>query len=599
MKGGPVRPVLVIDLLVRTALLGLVLAANAWVIDSRNGFLFDDYDWFARVKFATYDSLGGFFPAHAYNDRPAGAILIKILWSLFGLNAAPYHWVFLFIHVCNVFLVFEITARLAKEAAARAPVFAAFASGAIFGCWPRSLMAVQWGGAVFDLLGATFLLLSTLAYLQVREERRYETFRTLVAVGFFWLALRTKEMTIVLPGLLLLLEAALLVQKGGLREIGRLRQARLALWLILGTGGLYAGLLVRLVVKGMTILQESTSPYFLSYRPDVLFVNLFKYVLLYFDLSRNQFVFMGMGMIQWAVLALVAVALAASWVFSFRKRNVLPVVLEAGFLLTLGPVLPMKNMQHVLYLYIPSILLAVLLGSTLAVLRGRVEKRWGGMLLGGILGGLLLGATRLPPVQIYRNWWLSLSAKDKVGIDSLKKIARPEPGSTIFVRGAETPYNVFNPNGPGNINKVVFSDQTLKTRFDTPGPDEAGAYLVLDLDAESGEVKEIERGMGQPLPEAERPRMEALEVGPSSTERGVGFNRQPNGLSAIWVRCRHARRRAQLFWEETPLATTYESGDVLTAFVPEPLFEKPGRYGITIRDPETGERSSAVFFEVR
>ncbi|HVT45803.1 MAG TPA: glycosyltransferase [Thermoanaerobaculia bacterium] len=73
------------------------------------------------------------------------------------------------------------------------------------------------------------------------------------------------------------------------------------------------------------------------------------------------------------------------------------------------------------------------------------------------------------------------------------------------------------------------------------------------------------------------------ELHPAVTRPGEGFNRQPDGTSALAVRCDGARPGAVVFFAGKPLETTYGGSSLLTAAVPEELYRDEGFREVFIR----------------
>jgi glycosyltransferase involved in cell wall biosynthesis len=76
----------------------------------------------------------------------------------------------------------------------------------------------------------------------------------------------------------------------------------------------------------------------------------------------------------------------------------------------------------------------------------------------------------------------------------------------------------------------------------------------------------------------------ALEsILPSWTPIGRPFNRQPDGQSAITLRCRKATADTVAVFGDRFLDTTVESPELVTAIVPAELYEGPGDYTVYLR----------------
>jgi hypothetical protein len=88
------------------------------------------------------------------------------------------------------------------------------------------------------------------------------------------------------------------------------------------------------------------------------------------------------------------------------------------------------------------------------------------------------------------------------------------------------------------------------------------------------------------------------DYGPRSTKAGRGFNIQPSGLSALWLRTRYATSATVVVFNGHALETTVGSEGFLAAVVPDNLFYKPGEYRIHLLDKAWGNKSNSVVFKV-
>ena len=123
-------------------------------------------------------------PAHF---RPVGAFYYRILGGTWGLNYPPYVAVLQIIHLCNVVLLFLVIRRL------KLPLLGCMAGALIF-LFHVATVDVYWKPMyVFDLLCGTFCLLTFLLYMRGNW---------ILAVFAFWLAIKSKEVVVLLPVLL-------------------------------------------------------------------------------------------------------------------------------------------------------------------------------------------------------------------------------------------------------------------------------------------------------------------------------------------------------------------------------------------------------------
>jgi hypothetical protein len=95
-----------------------------------------------------------------------------------------------------------------------------------------------------------------------------------------------------------------------------------------------------------------------------------------------------------------------------------------------------------------------------------------------------------------------------------------------------------------------------------------------------------------------RARIETVEAyGPTGTQAGEAFNRQPDGSSALWLRLPGLRPTASLRFDGRPLASAI-AGDGISAVVPPELFATPGRHWLQVVDEAFNMRTTPVPFDV-
>jgi tetratricopeptide (TPR) repeat protein len=129
---------------------------------------------------------------------PLAYTVLRIERSLWGLNPTGYHWVNIFLHLGNAFLVWCILARLTVPGARLA--------GAIFALHPVQVESVAWISELKNLLMGFFFLLTLLGwieYVDARNKRRQVLY--ISALALYLLALFAKSTACTLPAALLLI----------------------------------------------------------------------------------------------------------------------------------------------------------------------------------------------------------------------------------------------------------------------------------------------------------------------------------------------------------------------------------------------------------
>jgi tetratricopeptide (TPR) repeat protein len=121
----------------------------------------------------------------------------RIEHALWGLSAAGYHWVNIFLHAANAVLVWHLLRRLGIRGAW-------FAAG-LFALHPVHVESVAWVTERKNVLMGLFFLLALLCWTNFCEERSRNKWRWYaLAIGCYMLALFSKTVACTLPAALLL-----------------------------------------------------------------------------------------------------------------------------------------------------------------------------------------------------------------------------------------------------------------------------------------------------------------------------------------------------------------------------------------------------------
>ncbi|MGH7957009.1 MAG: glycosyltransferase family 39 protein, partial [Opitutaceae bacterium] len=139
-----------------------------------------------------------FTGSHSSNWHPLTTLSHMLDCELFGLRAAPMHWVNLAWHVLNSALVF--LAWRALTGATWRPAIGA----ALFALHPLHVESVAWISERKDVLSAFFWLLGLWAYARYARAPSVRCY--LLVAGAMVLALLSKPMAVTFPCTLLLLD---------------------------------------------------------------------------------------------------------------------------------------------------------------------------------------------------------------------------------------------------------------------------------------------------------------------------------------------------------------------------------------------------------
>lgn len=302
-------------------LAALFVVANLGAFDGY--FSDDDLDNLGWNSFVGIDEYGrGICDVllSPHNFRPAGHIFYWVLVRLAGLDFTWYVGVILALHLANSALVCGLLRKLDL------PAWPALAATAMWAFHPALVMAHWKPMYVFDLVCGTFCLLTLHSWLRGRW---------VWAVLAFWCAYKAKEIAVFLPAAIALYEFT----------VGQKRwKPLLPLLAISASFGLQALLAPR----------GAETPYTLRVS---------------FDALRTCLRFYGP-----ALGVLTGVAMLAG--LSRRTWWAL-----GGFLLLMVPLLILPGRLFAVYLYVPSILAAVLIGQAASA------QRWPVVLAFLILAG--------------------------------------------------------------------------------------------------------------------------------------------------------------------------------------------------------------------
>ena len=91
------------------------------------------------------------------------------------------------------------------------------------------------------------------------------------------------------------------------------------------------------------------------------------------------------------------------------------------------------------------------------------------------------------------------------------------------------------------------------------------------------------------------------KFGPTKTMAGQGFNIQPDGVSAMWVKAANVTDTTVIVWGDRRIPTFRDpkDSDIITAPITKELYAKPGQYQIYLLDTKTGAKSNSGAFIVK
>jgi tetratricopeptide (TPR) repeat protein len=317
--------------------------------------------------------------------RPLLTVWFLINKTLFGLNPHGFHGTTVLAHVAATGLAYFVARAILKDAGAA--LFAA----AIFGLHPLQVESASWISAVNDPLAAMFCFGSFLLYRKAGAEKKSPMGWWALASALFLGALLTKEVSMVLPGIILVdlwskskergeaaANASARFPVAGLSAFAAVGVA----WLLLRSSVLGGVAAAATQVPGSTILLSA---------PKIFLFNLYRVIAPVglspqYDLHLIESVFSAQFVL--AFLALVAVASIA---IAAAGRDARLWVAFAWIVLPLLPTLNLAWMNeddfiHDRYLYMSMLGIALLAGAGYGWLR----RKWPQLQLLRSLAGCLV-----------------------------------------------------------------------------------------------------------------------------------------------------------------------------------------------------------------
>lgn len=188
----------------------LALTAAAYLPALRNGFAWDDNEQFLSAPvMSAPDGLRRIWTGtETLQYYPVTFSAFWLERRLFGLEPFGYHLVSVLLHGLNALLVWGLLGRLRMGGA--------WLAAAIFALHPVQVESVAWATELKNVLSGAFFFLSLLCYLRSREEAGAAQEKPLAGAGgtaylaslaCFLAALLSKTSTVMLPVVLLILEA--------------------------------------------------------------------------------------------------------------------------------------------------------------------------------------------------------------------------------------------------------------------------------------------------------------------------------------------------------------------------------------------------------
>jgi protein O-mannosyl-transferase len=318
--------------------------------------------------------------------RPLLTLWFLINKTVFGLNPHYFHVTSVLAHVAATALAFFVARRLLKDAGGA--LFAA----AIFAVHPLQVESASWISSVNDSLAAALCFASFLIYRKARAAPRNPAAWWALAGILFLLALLTKEVSTVLPGIILIDVWSGSHSSDSRSEAPAMSSQRFSNSVTIAAIATYGAvailwLTLRSWALGGTAAVSSSLPWSttLLSAPKVVLFNLYRAVLPIGLSPHYDFRLIESPGPQFLLTLLALLALAALAIFAATRDPRLWV----AFAWLIFPMLPTLNLRwmneddfiHDRYLYMSMLGVALLAASAYAGIRDWIKTKWPAMQL--------------------------------------------------------------------------------------------------------------------------------------------------------------------------------------------------------------------------
>jgi hypothetical protein len=192
--------------------------------------------------------------------------------------------------------------------------------------------------------------------------------------------------------------------------------------------------------------------------------------------------------------------------------------------------------------------------------------------------------------RVLARTWQRLGADDSKRISIVEDIPTSEISARLLAFGVQffgMPGSVGVSNQRGCAEAT--SDLVLRVSGIPPPERPLASYRVSDRTYYVS-VDELERSEAMPC---------ILSWGAMMTIANVGFNVQPNGESAMWMKGRNFTPETRVRFGNQTLRPQVSNSSFLTFLVPPELYALPGRYPIYLYQADSGLKSDPVWFRVK
>jgi hypothetical protein len=371
--------------------------------------------------------------------RPFGMLFYWMSWNAFDLHPLPYHLLAWALHTLNVVLLYVVLSKIV-----RSPYAAAI--GALLFGFRANFAVVYWSfGAIFELLACALMFIALLLWR--REERSWRSI--LLICALYVLAIKSKEMAIMLPAVLVLHDLCL-VNWSRRRSLTYALLGAIALWFVY----------FKVSSMGSTAPDH---PYYM----DLSVLTFGRGYGWYFDHLYGT-------SLRWGAWFVASVVLLCGMAFKRETRG----MFFLGYtFVTLLPVVFLVNHRYDVYWYVPFFGIAGLA----AVLVDALEQRLRQWLPARVLAFAGLFVFILLSVQHYRREMResaalldsqrSLAGEYRAFIEALQQMPPPQAEATIYYKSFPRHLDSFSLM---TATQLVFRRTDLRVEIVDVFPDPCG-----------------------------------------------------------------------------------------------------------------------------
>ena len=328
------------------------------------------------------------------NYSPLTIYTFLVEFSFFGTHPTGYHVVNMLLHAVNAALVFVLITQLSGSRAV------GWGTAALFAVHPVHIESVAWVSSMKGLLCGAFILAHLICSLRPERTPKQDVW----GLVFFFLALMSKALTVVVPVIVLLYDMLICRKKFSESLARQFIPGMLSVWMLLMTMGAQTT-----VLGGIRGHWELSRLHIVALDSIILW----RYVgmllwptnlsVLYDPAVRGIAGQVALACSGWAIVGVLA--------WRVRRSQPLVILSLASALVLLLPVLnltPITTLMNDRYLYMPSIpLFALLLGLLEAGYRrlDRVDRAWLAIPLTATAALLIASRLQLPVWQNDQALW--------------------------------------------------------------------------------------------------------------------------------------------------------------------------------------------------